>query len=325
MAGSSPAEGIPTSVARILVTGAAGFIGPALCPALVARGHDVVAGLRRRLGAPPPGTTPVVLGEIDPATDWGGALRGVETVIHLAQRAHAGPDPAVLAHEPASVAALVRGIAAHGGHRLVLVSSVKALGEATPPGRPFRANDTPHPEDDYGRAKLASERAATAAAQEAGIELVVVRPPLVYGPGVRANFAALIRLAGSGLPLPFAAIDNRRSFIFRDNLADLLAVAATHPAAVGMTLLARDDDEFSTPALIRALAAGLGREARLFPIPPALFAAMRVLPGLGPRLARLTLSLQVDDSATRAALGWHPPISAADGIAATARTFASAL
>jgi nucleoside-diphosphate-sugar epimerase len=311
-------------VARIFVTGAGGFIGSALCLVLVARAHDVVAALRRP-GTPPPGTKPVVLGEIGPTTDWADALRGVETVIHLAQRAHAGPDPAVLANEPASVVALVRGIAAAGGSRLVLVSSVKVMGEATAPDRPFHPNDPPRPEDDYGRAKLASERAATVAAHETGIELVVVRPPLVYGPGVRANFAALIRLAGSGLPLPFAAIDNRRSFIFRDNLVDLLALAATHPAATGMTLLARDDEEFSTPALIRALAAGLGRKTRLFPAPPALFAALRPLPAIGPRLARLTLSLQVDDGATHAALGWSPPVSAADGIAATMRAFASAL
>jgi nucleoside-diphosphate-sugar epimerase len=323
MPGPSPGmTGI--ELARILITGAAGFIGTALCPALVARGHVVVAGLRRP-GTVPPGAKPVVLGEIGPAADWAGALRGIETVIHLAQRAHAGPDPAVLADEPVAVGALVRGIAAAGGRRLVLISSVKAMGEVTAPGRPFRAGDTPRPEDDYGRAKLASERAAAAAARETGIELVVVRPPLVYGPGVRANFGALIRLAGSGLPLPFAAIDNRRSFIFRDNLVDLLAVAAAHPAAAGITLLARDDEEFSTPALIRALAAGLGRKARLFPVPAASFTALRTLPAIGPRLARLTLSLQLDDNATRAALGWHPPVPAADGIAATARAFAAGL
>jgi nucleoside-diphosphate-sugar epimerase len=311
-------------VARILVTGAAGFIGSALCPTLVARGHVVVAGLRRT-GMAIEGTEPVALGEVGPATHWAGALRDIETVIHLAQRAHAGPDPAALATEPAAAAALVRGIAAAGGRRLVLVSSVKAMGETTLSGWPFRPDDTPRPEDDYGRAKLASERAATAAARDTGIELVVVRPPLVYGPGVRANFAALIRLAGSGLPLPFAAIDNRRSFICRDNLADLLTVAATHPAAAGMTLLARDDEEFSTPALIRALAAGLDRKARLFPAPPGLFTALRPLSVIGPLLARLTLSLQVDDSATRTAFGWRPPVSAADGIAATARAFASGL
>ena len=324
MAGSSPATGFCQIVARILVTGAGGFIGTALCPALIARGHRVAAGFRR---ATPPaqGVEPLILGDITPATEWAAALRGVETVIHLAQRAHAGPDPEALAAEPATIAALAHATAAQGGRRLVLVSSVKAMGEATAPGRPFRPDDAPRPEDEYGRAKLASERAAAAACRESGIELVVIRPPLVYGPGVRANFAALLRLAGSGVPLPFAALDNRRSLIFRDNLVDLLAVAATDEAAAGMTLLARDDEEFSTPGLIRALAAGLGRKARLFPLPRALFAALRPLPGIGPRLARLTQSLQVDDSATRAALHWGPSVPGGAAVAATARAFAARL
>ena len=197
------------------------------------------------------------------------------------------------------------------------------MGEATVPGRPFRPEDEPRPEDAYGRAKLASERAAAASAREAGIELVVIRPPLVYGPGVRANFRALIRLAGSGVPLPFAAVDNRRSLICRDNLVDLLAVAAVHPNAAGKTLLARDGEDLSTPALIRALAAGLGRRARLFAVPAAAFAPLRALPGIGPPLSRLTLSLQVDDSATRALLGWTPPAAAEAALAATAGAFAA--
>lgn len=311
-------------MARILVTGAGGFIGRALCPALAARGHAVIAGLRRAEPAPA-GAAPLVIGEIDAATDWAAVLRGVAAVIHLAQRAHAGSDPAALAAEPAAAAALIRAMARHGARRLVLVSSVKAMGEATAPGRPFRPGDAPRPADAYGRAKLATERAATATAAQTGIDLVVIRPPLVYGPGVRANFAALLRLAASGLPLPFAAVDNRRSLIARDNLVDLLTLAATHPAAAGMTLLARDDSDYSTPALIRALAAGLGREARLFPVPAALFAALRPLPAIGPRLARLTQSLQVDDSAARTALRWTPPVAAAQALAATARAFAGRL
>ena len=309
-------------MARILVTGAGGFIGAGLCPALLARGHRVVAATRR--AAPmPSGVETLIVGEIGPATDWSRALAGVDVVIHLAQRAHAGPDAAALAAEPAAVAALVRAGAAAGIARLVLVSSVKAMGEVTAPGRPFRPDDEPRPEDAYGRAKLASERAAAAAAQEAGVELVVIRPPLVYGPGVRANFRALIRLAGSGLPLPFAAVDNRRSLICRDNLVDLLAVAAVHPNAAGKTLLARDGEDLSTPALIRALADGLGRRARLFAVPAAAFALLRALPGIGPPLSRLTLSLQVDDSATRTLLGWTPPAAADAALAATARAFAA--
>ncbi|HTW50826.1 MAG TPA: NAD-dependent epimerase/dehydratase family protein [Stellaceae bacterium] len=306
-------------MARILVTGAGGFIGAGLCPALAARGDQVVAALRR--AAPVEGAEPVIIGDLGPATDWPSALRGIDIVIHLAQRAHAGPEPAALAGEPTAVAALIRAMGSAQTRRLVLVSSVKAMGEATVPGRPFRPADEPRPEDAYGRTKLASERAAREAAAEACIELVIVRPPLVYGPGVKANFAALIRLAASGLPLPFAALDNRRSLIYRDNLVDLLALTATHPDAAGTTLLARDNEDFSTPQLIRALAAGLGRKPRLFPVPAALFAALESLPRIGPRLARLTGTLQVDDGATRSILGWAPPVPAATALAATARSF----
>jgi nucleoside-diphosphate-sugar epimerase len=309
-------------LARILVTGAVGFIGTALCPALIERGHSVVAGLRRSV-AVAPGAEPVVLGDIGSATDWTAALRGVEVVIHLAQRAHAGPDPAALAAEPDTVAALVGAAARAGVRRLVLLSSIKAMGEATALGQPFRPSDGPHPEDNYGRAKLASEQAAGAAAAETGLELVVVRPPLVYGPGVRANFRALIRLAGRGMPLPFAAVDNRRSLISRDNLVDLIANATFHPAAGGEILLARDGDDLSTPALIRALAAGLGREPRLFAVPEAVFTTLRRFPGIGPPLSRLTLSLQVEDATTRAVLGWTPPVLAAVALAATARAVAT--
>ena len=310
-------------MARILVTGAGGFIGAGLCPALAARGHAVIAGLRR--DTPAEAAAPVVLGDISSVTDWARALAGIDIVIHLAQRAHAGPDPAALAADPPTVASLARAMGPAGARRLVLVSSIKAMGEATAPGRPFRPDDEPRPEDAYGRAKLASERAAREAADNAGIELVVIRPPLVYGPGVKANFLALIRLAASGAPLPFAALDNRRSLIFRDNLVDLLAVAATYPTAAGMILLARDDADFSTPDLIRALADGLGRKARLFPVPTALLAAVGILPTIGPLLSRLTGSLQVDDSATHAMLGWVPPVPAATALRETARTFAAGL
>jgi nucleoside-diphosphate-sugar epimerase len=199
------------------------------------------------------------------------------------------------------------------------MSSIKAMGEATSPGRGFRADDLPRPEDAYGRAKLASEQALTRVAGEAGLELVILRPPLVYGPGVAGNFHALMQLAGSGWPLPFGALDNRRSLIFRDNLVDLVAAATVHPAAAGRVLLARDGIDLSTPALIRILARGQGRVARLFALPAPAFAALRRLPGIGPAACRLSLSLQVDDGATRTALDWVPPVAAEAALLATAR------
>jgi nucleoside-diphosphate-sugar epimerase len=280
----------------------------------------VIAGVR----APelPVRTETLVLGEIGPATDWTRWLDGIDIVIHLAQRAHRRGAPVALAGEPNVAAMLASAAVVAGVKRLVLVSSVKAMGETTAPGCPFRVDKQPHPEDDYGRAKIASEQAARAVARGTGLELAIIRPPLVYGPGVRANFRALLRLAGSGLPLPFAAIDNRRSLIFRDNLIDLIAVAAIHPAAANSILLARDGDDLSTPALIRALAEGQNRPARLFSVPEGVFALSRRLPGIGAALSSLTLSLQVDDGATRAALEWTPLVSAAEGLAATARAYA---
>src|SRR5262249_10154412 len=153
-------------------------------------------------------------------------------------------------------------------------------------------------------------QALTAAAGDIGIEVVIIRPPLVYGPSVRANFAALMRLVASGAPLPFAAIDNRRSLVFIDNLVDLVIAAARHPKAAGGIWLVRDDVDLSTPALVRAIAAGFGRPARLFPVPSFAWRALNVFPGAGGRLAPLLGSLQVDDGTTRRVLGWSPPVPA---------------
>ena len=311
-------------MARILVTGAAGFIGRALCRGLAERGHRPVAGLRRP--EPPPSTSEgLLLGDITPERDWSRALRGVgiDIVVHLAQRAHSTADPAALAPEPAAAAALARAAARAGARRFVYLSSIIAMGMATAPGRPLQAGDEPRPETPYGHSKLATEEALAEAARDTGIELAIIRPPLVHGPGVRANFHALLRLIASGVPLPFAIIDNRRSLLHIDNLAELVATAAVHPAAPGRVWLASDGLDLSTPALIRLLAAGLGRRARLFPVPGAAFGLLRRVPRLAPKLAPLTLSLQVDDSATRDALGWTPPVAAEAGIVETARGFAA--
>ena len=299
------------------MTGAAGFIGDALCRGLVARGHDVL-GITRARAEPIPGAEVRPIGDIGPRTDWSSHLGAAEVVIHLADRG--APEAARQA-----AATLARAAAASGVRRLVYMSSVRAMGAVTGPGAPFCPTDPPLPRDAYGRAKLATERLLLAAAQETGLELVILRPPLVYGPNVKANFRALIRLAASGLPLPFAGIDNRRSLIFLDNLVDVGARAAIDPAADGRVLLLRDTVDLSTRELVCRLAAGLGRPARLFAVPEAAFAMLRPIPALGPLAARLTLSLQVDDSATRALLGWVPPVPTETALAATARAFRDAI
>ena len=303
------------------MTGAAGFIGRALSRALVETGH-AVRGLTRAAAEPSAGVALSPIGDIGPQTEWASRLAGADIVVHLATSAHRPMSANAAVREAGAAAALVRAAAAAGASRLVLVSSIRAMGEATRPGRPFRADDPTRPTDSYGRAKLAIEEAVLAAARETRLDLVIVRPPLVYGPGVRGNLRALIRLVASGLPLPLAGLDNRRSLISLDNLVDLLISASTHPAAAGRVLLARDGSDLSTPQLIGALARGLGRRARLYRVPASLFAALRTAPALGPALSRLTLSLQLDDVETRRLLGWSPRVAPEAGLAAAAASFA---
>ncbi|HZU88923.1 MAG TPA: NAD-dependent epimerase/dehydratase family protein, partial [Stellaceae bacterium] len=296
-------------MARIVVTGAAGFIGRALCRALAERGHDVL-GLTRGPAPAIPGAALRPIGTIGPHSAWRPHLRGAELVVHLATRAHQAA-PMENGNEAAAARALACAAAASGVRRLVHMSSLRAMGEETQRGAPFRADDPSCPSDPYGRAKLAIERALATAA-ETGLELVILRPPLVYGPAVKGNLRALLRLVAAGLPLPFAAVDNHRSLVFLDNLVDLAIRLCLEPGAVGRIWLVRDVD-LSTPDLVRALAVGLGRRPLLFPLPEAVFAAARRLPWVGPLAVRLTASLAADDRATRAALGWTPPFPPAAG------------
>jgi nucleoside-diphosphate-sugar epimerase len=307
-------------LARILVTGAAGFIGRTLSRGLAERGHTVL-GMTRGPAEPIPGVELRPIGDIGPYTNWSGHLDGLQIVIHLANRAHQPARNAAATSEAKAAAVLAQSAARTGVYRLVYMSSIRVLGETSLPGAPLRAGDPARPNDPYAQGKLESERALQAVARETGIELVILRPPLVYGPGVKGNFRALLRLIVSRLPLPFAAVDNRRSLIFVENLVDLVSCASLHPGAAGRSLLARDAVDFSTPELIRVLAAGLGCPARLFPFPQPALAALCHLPTLAPLFTRLTLSLQADDAETQAVLGWQPPVSPASVLAATARAF----
>ncbi len=269
---------------RVLVTGATGFIGRALCADFAGSGWQVNAGDLRQ-------------------PRWEDALQGCEAVVHLAGVAHTRGTAAL--YEEVNVAATERlALAAvrTGVRRLVFVSSIKVNGEATPPDRPFRASDAPDPQDDYGRSKWQAEQLL---ARVTGLEVVVVRPPLVYGPRVRANFLRLLQLVDTGLPLPFASIRNRRSLFYVGNLVSLLRRCAEHPRAAGRTFLAADGDDLGTPELVRRMGAALGRVPRLVPFPTLL------LP------SKLSGSLVVDASETRDALEWRTPYTVDEGLAST--------
>jgi nucleoside-diphosphate-sugar epimerase len=262
------------------------------------------------------------IGTLSAETDWSPLLAGAGAVVHLASRAHAAiaDERRWIENEAATASALARAAKGAGVARILLMSSIKVQGEATP-SLPFRAHQPPAPEDAYGLAKWRMEESMRA---QAGDMLVVLRPPLVYGPGVAANFRALLRLVRSGLPLPFAAIDNRRSLIALDNLLDLVQVALAHPAASGEIFLLRDDEDISTPELVRRIARAMGRTPRLFPLPPALLRQTAALLGRRDSAERLIGSLRVDDRATRERLGWRPRLGLDAALAATVRAFLAA-
>jgi nucleoside-diphosphate-sugar epimerase len=310
-------------VTRILVTGATGFVGRALVPHLIARGLDVTAAVRRPGQTWPEltGAHIVAVGEIVGATDWRVALADVETVIHLAGVAHSGlkDDKETEQHyanvNVAGSAALARHAAMARVRRLVFLSSVKANGERTPVDRPFRETDAPAPEDVYGRSKWRAEQSLAEIGRETGLDIAVLRSPLVHGPGVRGNLRSLLALCDSPLPLPFGGLtENRRSLIARDNLIDALRLCAEHPAAAGETFLVRDGEDLSTAALVAHLRAALGRPSRLLAVPSSLLAGSARLMGRRNLAERLTGSLCVDDAKLRHRLGWSPRVTVQSGL-----------
>ena len=315
------------SLAKVAVSGASGFVGRALCRRLLDQGVAVL-GASRQISVPPLFSdrlyTQLALGDIGPSTDWATALDGVETVIHLAARVHvmrdtvADPLAEFCRVNVMGTEHLARCAAASGVKRLVYVSSIKVNGEATHGEQKFTAADTPAPQDPYGISKWGAEQALHRVADATGLEVVIVRPPLVYGPGVKGNFAHMLDIVAKGIPLPFASAHNRRDLIYVGNLADALVACAAHPAAAGQTYLACDGEPISTPDLLRQLAAGMGVRARLFPCPPSLLDLAGKLTGKSQQLERLLGSLQVDGDKMRRALDWTPPYSLRQGLQITA-------
>ena len=311
----------------VLVTGATGFVGRSLCTRLLAEGWSVRGTL---LASESPaelvsGVEPAPVEPLGPDTAWSHVLAGADTVIHLAARVHIMDDPAAdplrefRTVNTEGTRRLAREAARAGVRRLVFISSIKVNGEEA--DAPYTEDSPARASDPYGISKWEAEQALRQIESETGLEVVIARPTLVYGPGVKANFLNMIKVVSRGYPLPLGSITNRRSLTFVGNLVDALTCCAVHPAAAGQTYLVSDGEDVSTPELIRRTAAALGVPARLLPFPPALMRLAGKLTGRSAAVRRLTGSLAVDSSKIRSDLGWQPPYTLDQGLGETARWF----
>ena len=254
-------------------------------------------------------------------------MAGVQIVIHAAARVHvmseSSADP-LAEFRKVNVDGtlnLARQAVAAGVRRFIFVSSIKVNGEGTEPGKPYKADDAPAPVDPYGISKLEAEHGLLALAAETGMEVVIIRPVLVYGPGVKANFRSMMNWLNKGIPLPLGSIRNKRSLVALDNLVDLIVTCIEHPAAANQVFLVSDGEDLSTTELLRRMGAALGKPARLLPLPGAWLNGAACLLGKGAIAQRLCGSLQVDIEKTRRLLGWTPPVTVDEALRKTARHF----
>ena len=308
---------------RILLTGSDGFVGRELCNELLMHGHWVRGALRQSKGrlASANEVDYVAVGPIDAATSWRAVLVGCDVVVHLAARVHVMDDKAsdsLAEFRVVNVAGtlnLARQAAESKVKRFVFISTIKVNGEGR--DAPYRETDAPAPEDAYALSKWEAELGLHRIAQETGLEVVILRPPLVYGPGVKANFQRLIQAVARGWPLPLGAVRNRRSLLYLGNFVDAIRLCVEHPGAAGQTFLLDDGEPVSTPDVVRAVARAMNRPARLLAVPVGVLQCAGMLMGKRAEVARLTGSLYVDSSAIRSRLGWKPPYSMEEGLAVT--------
>lgn len=303
--------------AKVLLTGATGFIGGAVLARLLSEDCPVAVAVRRVNALPGSKAIKIVVPDFG---DLPALLDGYDVVIHAAARAHimheSIEDP-LSEYRRVNVEGtlnLARRAVAAGVKRFIFISSIKVNGECTAEGRAFAANAEPAPEDIYGLSKLEAEQGLLSLVTEAGMEIVVIRPPIVYGPGVKGNFASIIKLLEKGFPLPLGAIHNKRSLVGIDNLVDLIVRCIDHPAAANQVFLAGDGEDLSTTELLRGVGEAMGKPARLIPVPAGLLQFGATLLGKKALAQRLLGSLQVDISKTCELLDWKPPYTVQEGL-----------
>jgi len=313
---------------KVLITGVNGFVGKALGDKLVTQGFNVNGAVRPLASVDFPDTiTKFVIKDIDSKTDWQKALEGVGVVIHLAARVHVMKDTAkdALAEfrkvNVEGTLNLARQAAEAGVERFIFISSIKVNGEGTLLGQPYTAEDQPAPVDAYGISKREAEDALRQLASETAMEVVIIRSPLIYGAGVKANFQSMMRCLDKGIPLPLGAIHNKRSFVALDNLLDLIVTCIHHPAAANQIFLAGDGEDLSTTELLQRMSAALGKKAWLMPVPSLLLEWGSSLLGKQALAQRLCGSLQVDISKARDLLDWKPPVSVDAALRKTAQHY----
>jgi UDP-glucose 4-epimerase len=307
---------------EILVTGATGFIGKAVVHRLLTENglRTVAVAVRRDVEQWIARVVPHVTGDLEPTADWSVALEGILAVVHCAARVHIMVDKSGNPLEEfrrvnvQGTLNLARQSAKAGVKRFVFVSSIKVNGEMTQLGVPFTADDEPAPLDAYGVSKMEAEQGLREIARQTDMEVVIIRPPLVYGPGVKANFAAMMRWLKFGVPLPLGSIHNQRSLVALDNLVDLISTCLSHPAAANQTFLVSDAEDVSTTELLRRMSSSLGWPARLVPVPVAWLKIVAAMAGKQDVARRLCGSLQVDVEKTCRLLDWTPPLSLDEGL-----------
>ena len=308
---------------KVAVTGATGFVGRAVIEALREAQLLPIPIVRKTAGL----AHERIIGEINPTTVWTDVLTEVDVIIHLAARVHVMKDQAL---DPLAAFRAVNSLATInlarqaqicGVKRMIYVSSAKVLGEESPPNGQFEPDDPMAPEDAYAISKAEAETGLQAFNQAGALEVVIVRPPLVYGPGVGANFQTMMRWVALGLPLPLGGIKNKRSMIGIENLASLLMRCVDHPAAAGQTFLASDGEDVSTPSLLRGIAKAMNRPARLIYIPSQVLKFSASMCGLSGFADRLCGNLALNNKETCKKLEWTPPVPLERGLLSTAAAY----